>query len=129
MERIRFISHRGQRVLLIDSTGCSSNEIAQIADHVPDFVVTEPIGSVLLLADFTGADVSRDSVERIKIAAVRNRRHLKRSAWVVTANMPKPLHDAVEKFSTRDIPVFGTREEALAHLTSDSREFPAASTA
>src|SRR5258705_14025490 len=80
MERIRVIAHQGQRILL-DCSDCKANEIAQLADQLPKAVTQEPKGSVLLLADFTHSQLSREAMERIKIAAVFNRPHLKRSAW------------------------------------------------
>jgi hypothetical protein len=126
MERIRFLTHQGQRILFIDCVECPSNEIGEIADHVPDYVKKEPDKSVLLLADFTGSQLTRDSVERIKVAAVHNQRHLKRSAWVMPENLPKPLHEAVQKFSTRSIPLFKTRDEALDYLTRDELSSPLA---
>lgn len=120
MDRIRVIVHQGQRILLVDMTGCPADEVARIADEVPKAVEQEPSGTVLLLADFTNAQLSRESLERIKIAAVFNRRHLKRSAWVITGNVPKPIHTIVQRFSTRDIPVFSTREEAVAYLVQSN---------
>ena len=116
MERIRFIDHQGQRILLVDLTGCTSEEIAAIANQVPVHVTREPAGSLLLLADFTNCKITREAVERIKIAAALDRKHLKRSAWVFNGNIPKPLHDAVKSFSSRDIPKFETREAALGFL-------------
>lgn len=116
MERIRVITHQGQRILLVDCTNCNPEEVAQIADQVPKTVAQEPLGSVLLLADFTDSHLTRQAMERVKIAAVFDRRHLKRSAWVVTGNLPSPAHDAVQKFSARKIPTFGTREEAMDYL-------------
>lgn len=116
MGRIRFIDHQGNRILLIDFNGCEPDEIGRIADDVPEFVTAEPPRSVLLLADFTNCKVSREAVERIKIAAVIDRAHVKRSAWVFNGNIPKPLHDAVQTFSSRDIPKFETREDAIRFL-------------
>ncbi len=116
MDRIRVISHQGQRIVLVDCTGCHADEVATIADLVPKAVQHEVAGTVLLLADFTDAQLSRESMERIKIAAAINRRHLRRSAWVLNGNLPKPAHNTVEKFSTREIPIFATREEALEYL-------------
>ena len=120
MERIRVITHQGQRILLVDCTGCKADEIARIADQVPKTLAQEPSGSVLLLADFSHSELSRETIERIKIAAVFNRPHLKRSAWVLTGNLPKPALDVVEKFSTREIPIFGNREQALDYLVQTS---------
>src|ERR1700735_4735396 len=38
MDRIRFVIHRGQRILLVDFTGCSDEEVAAMADRVPEVV-------------------------------------------------------------------------------------------
>jgi hypothetical protein len=118
MERIRFITHKEQRVLLVDVSDCTAEDVAACADEVPDVVTHEPPGSVLLLADFSRAQFTRDSVEHVKIAAVFDRSHLKKSAWVLTENLPKALFDSVRSFSGRQIPIFATREEGLDYLVS-----------
>jgi hypothetical protein len=116
MERIRFVTHRGQRILLVDVSDCTAEELASWVDQVPDVVTREPLSSVLLLADFSRAQFTRDNVEHLKIAAVFDRPHLKKSAWVLTENLPKALYDSVRTFSGRQIPIFATREEALDYL-------------
>jgi len=116
MERIRFIDHDGHRVLLVDCAYCQPQEMAELADQLSKFLDPEPDESVLLLADFTGAQFTRESIERIKISAVYNRRHLKSSAWVFNGNLSKTMHDAVQAFSRRNIPKFETREEAIKFL-------------
>ena len=73
MDRIRFITHRDQHILLVDCSHCTAAEIAALSDLLPDFVTREPLGSVLLLGDFTGAQFSREAVEHIKISAVFHR--------------------------------------------------------
>ena len=121
MERIRFIQHHGRKILLVDCSECQPGQVAEIADQVPAHVTAEPDHSVLLLADFSGSKLTKEAVERIKIAAVRNRQHLRRSAWVFNGNIPKTLHDSVKSFSSRDIPKFETREEALDFLIGGSQ--------
>jgi len=116
--RIRFITYRDKRVLLADCTGCSPEQLALLADEMPRWVTREPTGSVLILGDFSGAEFSKDSVEHIKIAAVFDRAHLRRAAWVLTENLPKALFDSIRTFSQRDIPIFKTRDEALDYLVS-----------
>jgi len=118
MERIRFVTHREQRILLVDFSNCTPDEVEVIADWAPETVKQEPRGSLLLLADFSGAQFTRESVERVKIAAALNRPHLKRSAGVLTENLPKVLYDSIRSFSAREIPLFATRQEALDHLVS-----------
>ena len=44
MDRIRFVTHRDQRILLLDFTGCSAEEVAAMADRVPEMVTREPLG-------------------------------------------------------------------------------------
>ena len=118
MERISFVTHRGQRVLLLDYTGCNTAEVADISDKVPTVVTQEPAGSVLLLADFLGAEFSRAAVEHLKIAVALDKPHIKRAAWVLDDNLPKALYDSIRSFSTRELPVFASREEAMEYLVS-----------
>ena len=118
MDRIRFVTHRGQRILLLDFAGCTAEEVAAISDQVPEIVTQEPTGSVLVVADFAGAEFSRDAVERIKIATALDRPHIKRAAWVRTENLPKALYDSIRRFSARDFPIFDSREEAMDYLVS-----------
>ena len=122
MDRIRFVTHRDQRILLLDFTGCNPEEVAEISDEVPDLVTQEPEGSVRALADFTGAEFDREAVERIKVATAIDKRHIKRAAWVLDHNLDKTLYESIRTFTGRDFPVFGTREEALDYLVSEGNE-------
>ena len=116
MERIRFISHQGHRVLLVDLSQCTAKEVATLADEVPKALAEEPAGTALVLADFTGSQVTKEALERVKIAAAVDRKHLKRSAWVLNSSFPKPLFEAVKTFTRRDIKTFENREDALTYL-------------
>ena len=118
VERIQFVTHQKQRILLLDFTGCSSDEVAAISDQVPAIVTKEPSGSVMVVADFSGAEFSREAVEHIKIATAFDRAFVKRAAWVLTHNLPKTLYDSVRSFSAREFPIFATRKEALDYLVS-----------
>jgi hypothetical protein len=103
-------------MLLLDFSGCNEEEVAAIADRVPEVVTREPLASVLLVADFTGAKFSREAVEHVKIAAALDKPHIKCSAWVLTDNLPKALFDSVRIFSARKFSVFDSREKALDYL-------------
>jgi hypothetical protein len=86
---------------------------------VPSYVTAEPKGSVLLLADFTGAQFDRNAIERLKQDTVVDRPHLKRSAWVGAETLPQVFYEHLKSFSRRDLPTFKTREEAMDWLVSD----------
>jgi hypothetical protein len=117
--RIRFISHKRKRVLLVDGTGCSPEQLQELAELVPTRVTAEPKGSVLLLADFTGVQFDKKSFERFKPALVRDRPYLKRSAWVGMEGLPKVFYEHMKNFSQRELPTFKTREEGLDWLVED----------
>jgi len=118
-DRIRFIEHQGKQILLVDLSHCTPAEVAKIALLVPSYVTSEPHGSVLLLADFTGSEFDRTAIERLKESAVFDRPHLKRSAWVGIERLPHVFFEHIKNFSQRDLPAFKTREEGMNWLVSD----------
>lgn len=120
MDRIVFLTSRNQRVLLADCSDCSPEQLAAVIDEVPKHVTTQPLGSVLLLADFSRSKFTKETVEHLKIAAVFDRPHINRSAWVLTQNLPKTFFESVRTFSGREIATFETREEALEYLVGPS---------
>jgi hypothetical protein len=118
-ERIRSIMHQGKRILFVDCSHCSADELEKISRLVPSYVTAQPKGSVLLLADFTGAQFDRDAVERMKQDTVYDRPYLKRSAWFGTDTLPHVFYEHLKAFSQRDLPTFKTREEALDWLVKE----------
>jgi hypothetical protein len=119
MDRISFLTVRGSRVLIADCSHCSAAELAAVIDEVPKYVTREPLGSVLALGDFSHSVFTREAVEHLKLAAVFDRPHMKKAAWVLTENLDKTLLDSVRTFSVREIPTFATRDAALEYLVSD----------
>jgi len=118
-DRIRLITHKGKAILLVDISHCSAAEVLKICRLVPRFVMPEPRGSVLLLADFTQAEFDREAITSMKESAVFDRPHIKKSAWVGIENLPRIFYEHIKNFSQRDLPTFKTREEALDWLVKD----------
>jgi hypothetical protein len=118
-DRIRFIEHKGKQILLVDVSHCSPEEVAKIALIVPSYVTSEPRDSVLLLADFTGAEFDRIAIDRLKEGTVFDKPHLKRSAWVGIESLPKVFYEHIKSFSRRELPSFKTRDEAMDWLVQD----------
>jgi hypothetical protein len=86
---------------------------------VPSYVTSEPRESVLLLADFTGAEFDRIAIDRLKEGTVFDKPHIRRSAWVGIESLPKVFYEHIKSFSRRDLPAFKTREEALEWLVGE----------
>ena len=87
-ERIRFIDHHGKRILLVDLSNCSADEVEEIVRRVPDYITVQPRGSVLVLTDFSGAAFDRDALRAMKEAAVFDKPFVKKSALIGTEDLP-----------------------------------------
>jgi hypothetical protein len=118
-ERIQFISHQKKQILLVDFSKCSAVEVEKIARAVPETVTAEPRGSVLLLADFTGASFNQEALRAMKESAVFDKPYIKKSAWVGAENLPSVSERNLKAFSGREFPTFKTRQEALYWLVTD----------
>ena len=118
-ERIRFITYHGQRILLADFSNCTAEEVTTGARLVPSFVASEPKGSVLLLADFSGAKFDKTALTALKEGTAYDQPYLKRSAWVGVESLPKVFYDNIKAFSRRTLPTFSTREQALEWLVEE----------
>lgn len=119
MERVQFITHKGKQVLLIDFCGCAPEEMLPIVDQVEEVVSSQPRDSVLLVADFTGTRVTKETAARIKEATARDVPYVKHAAWVGAEAIPEVLFRAIEAFSTRTFVRFKTRAEALDWIVGE----------
>jgi hypothetical protein len=118
-ERIHFISHQKKQILMVDFSNCQSAEVEKIARGVPDYVSTQPRGSVLVLSDFTGASLDQDAIRTIKESAVFDKPDIAKSALVGGGNLTEVLGQNLKDFSRRDFPTFKTRQEALTWLVGN----------
>ena len=119
-DRIRFINHQGKQILFVDFSNCKANEVERIARAAPDYITVKPRGSVLVLTDFTGAAFDEDALRAMKETAVFDKPFVKKSALIGTENLPREFYEGIKSFSRRELPIFKTREEALAWLVGDS---------
>ena len=119
-ERIRFIDHHGKKILLVDLSNCSADEVEEIVRRVPDYITVQPRGSVLVLTDFSGAAFDRDALQAMKETAVFDKPFVKKSALIGTESLPRDFYEDMTRFSRRELPIFKTREEALAWLAADA---------
>src|SRR5438132_1320202 len=68
-DRIRFISHEGKKILLIDFSNCSAGEVEEVCRGVPEIVTKLPRNSVLILSDFESMSRARHAMEGITTVA------------------------------------------------------------
>jgi hypothetical protein len=118
-DRIRSITHLGKQMLLVDLSRCSAAEVEKIYRELPEFVVTRPLGSVLILSDFTEASLDGEALRVMKETAVFDKPYVKKSALVGVESLPREFYESLKTFSRREFPVFETRDEALAWLVKN----------
>ena len=118
-DHIRFITHQGKQILLIDVSNCSTAQVEQIFRAVPELVTSRPRDSVLILSDFSGASIDQEGIRIMKETAVFDKLYVKKSAWTGTENLPRELAESLGTFSRRDFHVFENRGEALEWLAKD----------
>lgn len=118
-ERIRFITHQGKQILFVDLSSSSAADVGKIAGKVPDVVMAQPLGSVLMLVDFTGASFDNSAIHTMKESAVFDKPYIKASAWIGSEALPETFFDQLKNFSRRDFPAFKTRMAALEWLVKE----------
>ena len=69
-DRIRFITYRGKEILLVDISRCPAQTVAEVLRKVPEVVSAQPLRSVVLFADFTGAAFDAEVLRVMKETAV-----------------------------------------------------------
>ena len=118
-DRVGFVAHKGKQILIADFTNCTPDEVKAVTDQVRRVVTAQPENSVLIMADFGGAQFTKDAVTRLKEVTTYDRPYVKRAAWVHTGGFPTVFYKAIKTFSQREFPTFETREEALDFLVRD----------
>ena len=118
-DRLQFVEHKGQTIFVVDFSNCSSKEMMVLLDLVRADVAGHAPGSVLTLADFSGAQVDKTVATHIKEVLTFDRPYVKKSAWVGTEGLPNVFYEHFKSFSQRELPTFKTREEAMDWLVGE----------
>ncbi|HVO62025.1 MAG TPA: STAS/SEC14 domain-containing protein [Terriglobales bacterium] len=118
-ERVRFITHKGKKILFIDLRARTADEIRAMLPQIQNAITSEPRHSVLSLSDWTDAQLTREVADEIKKTMVFDRPHVKRTALVGIEKVPKIFLDAFKHFSRREFTIFSSLEEAKDWLVAD----------
>ena len=118
-DRLHFVKHKGQVILVLDLSQCSAKEVLLLVDMLRATVARQAPGSVLILADFEGAQIDKQVATRVKEVLVLDRPYVKRAAWIGTESLPHVFYEHFKSFSQRELPTFKTREEAMEWLVAE----------
>jgi hypothetical protein len=115
-DRIRFIEHKGKRILLLDGSHANAHEMQLLLEQVRITVAQHARESLVTLGDFTDATVDHAVATKLKEVLTLDRPFVKKTAWVGTESVPHAFMENFESFSQREIVTFKTREEAMDWL-------------
>lgn len=120
MDRVRFITHKGKKVLLVDYTDLADeSELLKMIEQREFLVDSQPKKSVLMVINVSGAKFSKEVLTRAKEANVYDLPYVRRAALVGVEDRQKPAVDAVAMFAKRHWEHFATLAEALDWIVAD----------
>jgi len=117
VERIRWLTHNEVQVLFADLSYCPPEMIRRLVKSAGQMIRSQPAGSVLVMADLTGAEFDREAVITMKEVAAIDRPHVVKAAWVGVDSLPRVWFESLQRFSQREFRIFETKEQALKFLT------------
>lgn len=118
-ERVKFIEHKGKRVLFINYAECDIAMLQAVAEEGHRVIAREPPNSVLTLNDVSGTNFDTESVAVLRSKVAANAPFVRRAAVIGITGLQQLIYDAVQRFSQRNIPLFDSREEALNWLVAE----------
>jgi hypothetical protein len=118
-ERIRFIEHKGKQILLLDFSLATASQMIPLLMQVRTTVAQQEPKSVLVLANYQGAEIDHNVAMKIKEVLALDRPFVKKAAWLGTEHIPHALSENFHIFSQRETATFKTREEALEWLVRE----------
>ena len=117
--RVQFIEFCGRRVLFIDYSHCDVAMLKSVSEEGHRVITLQPLNSVLTLNDVTGSGFDQESVNVLKSKVKDNAPFVKRAAVIGIRGLQSLIYEGVQAFSSRRIPQFPSRQEALEWLVKD----------
>jgi hypothetical protein len=112
-QRVRFIEHRGQRLLFIDFSGLQvADDILREMDAARDIIRAQPPSSVRVLTDVSRAKYTPPVMDAMKEFTAGNKPYVRHSAVAGMERVHRVLYRAVLLFSRRSIEIFESLDQA-----------------
>lgn len=115
MERVKFIEHKGKRILHLDFSNLSGmSEVGSIISTAKPIISKEPPGSVLTLSDFSGSmQLKQQMSDPLKEFTKHNKPYVKAGAVLGVSGLMQVVFSAVLVVSGRsNLKLFSDPESA-----------------
>ena len=119
MSNSNFIEFKKKRILFMNFADLDLEGVVTEIDAVSEIVAKEPPKSLLVLADLTKSQISKEVAAKWKAFAKHNEPYVKVTALVGVEGIKKVIYQAVLKFSGRkNLILFKSIEEAEEWLVT-----------
>lgn len=106
-QRVRFIEHRGQRILYIDFSGLqSADDILREMQTAREIIRAQPPNSLRTLSNVKGARYSPPVMDAMKEFTAGNKPYVRHAAVFGMERVHRVLYRAVLLFSRRSMEIF-----------------------
>ena len=122
--RVTFLDHAGHRILLLDLTYCTPEEVTRSLQEFKEILSNQPSGSILTTLatiDLTDGRFSPECIEEMKLLIMENRRFFARLAFVGHSTLDRKDERAILQFFARYYPFFHHRDDALDFVEHDDQ--------
>jgi hypothetical protein len=116
MERAKTIFPGQKQIVYLDFSDCDMEQAHQVIVDGALLIRAQPLGSVLILSDFTNSTHDARLTPALKEFTTGNAPYVKASASVGVTGMRKILFDAIMKLTGRNVPIFDHPDQAKAWL-------------
>ena len=112
MDRVKFIEHKGRKILHLDFSHVKAAEIMPIIDMAKSTISAQPPKSVYTLTDVTEAGFNTQVSDAMKEFVSHNKPYVAASAVVGVTGLKQIIFNAVMKFSGRHLHAFDSLDQA-----------------
>jgi hypothetical protein len=106
MERVKFVEHKGKKILYIDMKNCLENETLAVIEESKQIIRAQPEKSVLTLTDVTHTRYNAAVVASFQEYTKGNKTYVKAAAILGINAIKKIIFNKILEFSERDIKAF-----------------------
>jgi hypothetical protein len=116
---VRFIEHKGVRILQIDLENCTAAEVVERTGQVRSVIATQPVNSVRTLTLVKGARFDRKTAAALKDYTAHNKPFVRVAAIVGVSGLQEVVFNVIVRVTGRKIAMFSNAAEAKEFLASD----------
>jgi hypothetical protein len=117
-ERVKFIEHKGKKILYIDMANCTENDVLAVIEAAKKIITAQPEHSLLTLTDVTHARYNAAVVAATQSFTKGNKLYVRAAAIIGVNAIKKIIFNKVMEFSERKITAFEDENKAKDWLVS-----------